>query len=119
MIRRKAVTSIETLELLLSDNAELKAKVLKLEAALEEQDSLLAQLQTRLERIWDIQENIDYRSLVDQIREESRAVGDAIRALDLGTQKQLARLAPASDANGNRKLLPSVHSLLRTLDKWK
>lgn len=125
MIHRNLVTSVETINGILTETAELRTEVDQLKAELSEHKAALAELQDRLDQYWDLHENVDYRSLVDQIREEARTVGEVLRGLDLSARKRLARVGPAAipdSDNGptsTRRLLPSVHSLLRTLDKWK
>lgn len=125
MTRRELTISVDSLDALLSANAELVLTISKLQEEIKQRDSALRELQSRLDQYWDLHEDVDYRSLVNRIREEARAVGEVLRALDMGTRKQLARLGAGLDRSGGRpnisdaRLLPSVHSLLRTLDEWK
>lgn len=125
MIKKGPTTSVESLDALLSANAELGQKIARMQEEIEFQNAAMAVLQTRLDQYWDLHEDVDYRRLVDRIREEAHSVGEALRALDIGTRKALARLgsgggSPEIQSNvPGKRFLPSVHSLLRTLDEWK
>lgn len=124
-MKKTPTTSVNTLDDLLSVNAELSLKVTSLQKELELRESELAILQTRLDQYWEFHDDIDYRHLVERIREDAGKVGDVLRALDTGARRQLARLGNGVDSTYNRmdqsdrRLLPTVHSLLRTLDEWK
>lgn len=125
MIEKRPTTSIKSLDALLSENAELHESISKLQDEVRHRDGAIADLQSRLNQYWDLHDDIDYRSLVDRIREEARSVGDVLRSLDLGTRRKLAHLGTELAPDGDRavvpgkRLLPRVHSLLRTLDEWK
>lgn len=118
VIRKGPSTTIESLDALLTANLELQREVADLKQA-------LAELESKLAQYWDLQEGVDYRSLVDRIREEARSVGDLLKSLDYGSRKKLALLGAGGDVSADQpptsrtRLLPSVHALLRTLDEWK
>ena len=125
MIKKGPTTSVESLDALLSANAELSLRVTSLQQEIELRDAALVELQTRLDQYWDLHEDVDYRSLVSRIREEASSVGDALQALDIGARRTLARLGAGGDDPDDissvfgKRLLPRVHALLRTLDEWK
>lgn len=125
MIKKGISISVESLDALLSANAELSLEVASLQAQIGQRDVALAELQTRLNQYWDIHEDVDYRSLVDRIREDAHTVGDVLRNLDSSTRRQFARFGTGGNSSSElssgsgKGLLPSVHSLLRTLDEWK
>lgn len=125
MIEHGPTTSIDSLEALLSTNAELHLTILKLQEEIVLRDDAISDLQSKLNRYWDFHGDVDYRSLVDRIREDARNVEEVLRALDTRTRRTLALLGPGSDrvsggtGESNLRLLPSVHSLLRTLNEWK
>lgn len=125
MIKKGPTTSVDSLDALISANANLRLKVGELLEELEHRDVVLAELQTRLNQYWDLHEDVDYRSLVTRIREEARNVGEELRGLDIGARRTLARLGTGGDSKNEtsnvsgKRLLPRVHSLLRTLDEWK
>lgn len=125
MLKRGPSTSVDTLDTLTSANAELTQEVERLRQIIESQAHSMAELEARMDQYWELHEDIDYRSLVTRIREEARNVGDVLQALDTGTRRKLARLgATGTSADGNgspssERLLPTVHSLLRTLNEWK
>ena len=118
-------TSIETLDSLVTSHIELTQEVARLHEVIEAQERALAELEVRLGQYWELHEDVDYRSLVTRIREEARNVGDVIEALDIGTRRSLAQLGIAgvategSDISHGKRLLPTIHSLLRTLNEWK
>ncbi|HWV24528.1 MAG TPA: hypothetical protein VNZ58_10080 [Thermomicrobiales bacterium] len=123
MTKGRIVTSIESLDAIMTSNAELLDAVNRLRAELEARDAAIADLRDRLSKYWDLHESVDYRGLVDQIRDEAKNVGDLLRSLDMRTLMKLARIgsAPEIDSSSERPegLLPSVNSLLQTLNKWK
>ena len=125
MYRSGPTTSVETLDALLTANAELAHVIMKLQEEIEYRDRALAECQNKLNQYWDFREDIDYRSLVGKIRKDARSVGEVLRTLDTGTRRTLARLGADRDAGDSgarvseKRLLPAVQSLLQTLDEWE
>lgn len=125
MVRKGLTIGVESLDALLSANAELRLTVANLQEEIKQRDRALAELQSRLNQYWDLHEDVDYRSLVDRIREDARRVAEVLRALHIGARRKLVRFGaviqrPEEEGGvSEMRLLPSVHLLLRTLDEWK
>ncbi len=114
---------VESLDALLSANAELNLTIATLQEALRQRDRVLADLQARLAQYRKICEDADYRILVNRIRDDAQSLAEKLRALDLGALESVVRFRAAvlhPDGHGDvsdPKLLPSVLLLLHTLDE--
>lgn len=125
MSRKLLATSVETLASVHAVNDELRTEVAQLQAQLTEREQQIAALQNQLSQYWDLQDGVDYRSLVEQIRDDAQLVAQKLRSLDRHSVRQLAGIsADASSAQPPKVdtrdgLVGDVLSLLRSINRWK
>lgn len=70
MIEKGPTTSIESLDALISETAEMLLAISRMSEDIRHRDDTIAELQSRLNQYWDLPDDVVCRSPVNRIREE-------------------------------------------------
>lgn len=124
MTNNRVVTRIDSLVETFQVNAELSQNLQVLKEQLADRDQQIAELRERLSQYWELREDVDYQSLIEQIRQDARTVADKLRSLDRHAIRQFAGIGGNADERSASHqspegLVSDVLSLLRSINRWK